>query len=184
MAPLNIHPDESATKKRKNNKALKIVLGIGALIAVPAIGSTLAAQITIGTGDIQFGQGVQQAVACDNQIVVTPLASFTNADGGGTFKLASIEVTGIAAGCNGKTFTLKVFNNTANSSPQPVASPSPSPGNATAGSIRVLFNLASPFSTLDGNSNLTITGTATSFKVVLATTLASSSVNKITVETN
>jgi hypothetical protein len=185
MSPLNIHPEEDrAATKKKNNKVLKALLGISALIAVPVIGTTLAASITIGTGAIQFGQGVQQAVTCDDAVTVTPTAGFTNVNGGGTFSLLSIAVTEILAACDGKTFTLKVYNNTDGSSPQTVASPSPTPSGAVATALKVLFDKDSTFSTEVGNSDITVTGDATSFTVTLATTLASGSVNKITVETN
>jgi len=185
MSPLNIHPEEDrAATKKKNNKVLKALLGISALIAVPVIGTTLAASITIGTGPIQFGQGVQQAVTCDDEVTVTPTAGFTNVDGGGTFSLQSIEVTEILAACDGKTFTLKVYDDTNDSSPQTVASPSPTPGAAVATALKVLFDIEDPFSTEVGNSDITVTGDETSFTVTLETTLASGSVNKITVETN
>jgi serine/threonine protein phosphatase PrpC len=186
MSPLNIHPEADASaKKRKNNKALKIFLGIGALIAVPAIGTTLAASITIGSGSIEFGQGQQQAVACDTDgVTVTPVAGFTNANGAGTFKLASIGVSDIAAACDGKTFTLRVYNNTANDGARTVASPAPTPNGAEATALKVLFDKDSTFSTEVGDSDITVSGDATSFTVTLATTLASGSVNKITLETN
>jgi hypothetical protein len=189
MSPLNIHPEADASaKKRKNNKALKIFLGIGALIAVPAIGTTLAASITIGSGSIEFGQGQQQAVACDTDgVTVTPVAGFTNAVGAGTFKLASITVSGIASTCNGKTFTLRVYNNTANDGARTVASPAPSPSasGAEATALKVLFANTNPFSTEVGDSDITVSGgDSTSFTVNLATTLDSGSVNKITLETN
>jgi hypothetical protein len=119
-------------------------------------------------------------------VFVTPTAGFTNVGGGGTFSLLSIAVTEILAACDGKTFTLKVYNNTNGSSPQTVASPSPSPssGGAVATALKVLFDAETPFSTEVGNSDITVTGDATSFTVTLGTTLASGSVNKITVETN
>ena len=110
MAPLNIHPEESATKKRKNNKSLKILLGIGALISIPVIGTTLAAQITIGSGNLNFGQGVQQAAACDNAITVSLASSFDNAQTSGTFNLGNVVATGIAyPDCAGKDFTLSLY---------------------------------------------------------------------------
>lgn len=112
MAPLNIHPEESNSKKRKNNKVLKILLGIGALIAVPVIGTTLAGQITIGTGDLNFGQGVQQAAACDSAINVSLSSTFTNTSGGGGFALGDVVATGIGFSCHGKDFTLSLFGNT------------------------------------------------------------------------
>jgi hypothetical protein len=114
MAPLNIHPEESATKKRKNNKALKILLGIGALIAVPAIGSTLAAQITIGTGAIQFGQGVQQATACDSAITVTAASTFSNTATAGAFNMGRVVIDELLDECNTKRFTVTLYGDSSN----------------------------------------------------------------------
>jgi hypothetical protein len=109
VSPLNIHPEESAPKKRKNNKVLKILLGIGALIIVPVIGTTLAAQITIGSGAIQFGQGVQQATACDSAITVTAASTFSNTAAAGAFNMGDVAITAILDACNAKKFTVSLF---------------------------------------------------------------------------
>ena len=63
----------------KGNKPLNLILGIGALVAVIGFGSTLAANINIGTGPIEFGQGIAQTTSCDDSIVLTPTATFVNA---------------------------------------------------------------------------------------------------------
>jgi hypothetical protein len=67
MSPLNIHPEEEVAvpkKKKKQNKALKVMLGIAALVAVPVVGSTLAGTITVNTGgNVNFGQGSASAAA-------------------------------------------------------------------------------------------------------------------------
>jgi hypothetical protein len=116
MAPLNIHPevDQAAAKKKKNN-ILKVLLGIALLITVPLIGKTLAASIAInsGTGNqVQFGQGVVQAAACDDDITVTPVASFTNASNSGSFEVDTVTLTGISDTCNGKKFKLTAYGDT------------------------------------------------------------------------
>lgn len=111
MSPLNIHPEaDVSAKKRKNKKALKILLGVGALIAVPAIGSTLAASITISGGTaIQFGQGVQQATVCDSTITSTLTSTFDNAQNAGSFIAGNAVISAIADSCNGKQFTVRLF---------------------------------------------------------------------------
>jgi len=110
MSPLNIHPEENqpATKK-KNNKLLKALLGISALIAVPVIGTTLAASITIGSGAIQFGQGVQQATACDATVTVTAAASFDNTTSAGSYNMGDVVISAIDDDCNAKKFTVSLF---------------------------------------------------------------------------
>jgi hypothetical protein len=110
MSPLNIHPEEDQrAAKKKNNKLLKALLGISALIAVPVIGTTLAASITIGSGAIQFGQGVQQATACDPTITVTAASSFANTTGAGSYNMGDVVISEILNACNAKKFTVSLF---------------------------------------------------------------------------
>ena len=113
MSSLNLEQDEPVpTKNKKKNRNLKIFLGIGALIAIPAIGSTLAANITVNAGSVQFGQGISQAVACDSNVTITPVNQFSNASAAGSFNLDTITVSGIANACSGFKFSLKAFGDT------------------------------------------------------------------------
>ena len=43
----------------------KILIGVALTAAVPLLLSTFAASVTVGTGNLNFGQGSEQAVACD-----------------------------------------------------------------------------------------------------------------------
>ena len=65
---------------RNFGKPFKVVLGIGALTAVVAVASTLAANININSGPVEFGQGVAQTTACDDSITVTPRTQFLNSN--------------------------------------------------------------------------------------------------------
>jgi hypothetical protein len=97
---------------RKPDKSLKVILGIGALAAVVAVASTLAANININSGPVEFGQGVSQTAACDDQITVTPYSTYVNSAGVGSHKLSSIKVSGIdstESKCSGKTFVIKAY---------------------------------------------------------------------------
>ena len=118
MSPLNIHPEDAVNvPKKKKNKTLKVMLGIAALVAVPVVGTTLAASITIGANNaaINFGQGVVQATACDAAITVTTDSTFTNATGAGSFKLGDVTISGISTDCNAKKFVINVFPDTSTS---------------------------------------------------------------------
>jgi hypothetical protein len=118
MSPLNIHPEEEVTvPKKKKNKSLQVMLGIAALIAVPVVGTTLAASITIGTDNaaINFGQGVVQTTACDSAVVVTAASSFTNATGSGSFKTGDVTITGISSDCYTKQFIVTLYPDTSTS---------------------------------------------------------------------
>jgi hypothetical protein len=97
---------------RKSGKSLKVLLGIGGLAAVVAVASTLAANININSGPVEFGQGVAQTTTCDDQITVTPFSTFINDSSTGSHKLSSIKVSGIDSTegkCSGKTFVIKAY---------------------------------------------------------------------------
>jgi hypothetical protein len=107
-------------------------MGIGMVIAVLGVGSTLASTITINGGtNTEFGQGVQRTVYCggNQQITVKPISSYLNtietstpvSDGGsehedslsttapGTFYLSGIRVSEIPEECSGVDFVLSVY---------------------------------------------------------------------------
>jgi hypothetical protein len=71
---------------------LKVMLGIGALVLVPVIGTTLAGNINIdgnsGLGDAVFGQGIRSAVACDSDVLLKASARYVY----GEYKLDTITV--------------------------------------------------------------------------------------------
>ena len=112
MKTLNLgSDDEPVIKKKSKNRNLKIALGVAALILIPTIGSTLAGTITIGTSNtLEFAQGVTATTACDSAIVITPGSTLSS----GTFKLTTLALTDIInasdTGCAGKYLTLKVMD--------------------------------------------------------------------------
>ncbi len=100
----------SPAKKRTSIRGLVAVAGIA---AVAVLGSTLAANISLNSGPIEFGQGVANATACDSDgITVTPRSSFVNASSAGSFNLASISFSGIHDNCTGDLFTINAYGNT------------------------------------------------------------------------
>ncbi|CAN2212254.1 hypothetical protein MCERE155_01032 [Candidatus Nanopelagicaceae bacterium] len=48
----------------------KIFLGIAVIAVVPFMLSTFAASVTVGNGSLEFGQGSQQAIACDKNVFI------------------------------------------------------------------------------------------------------------------
>jgi hypothetical protein len=76
-----------------------MVLGVTALAAVTGLGSTLAANISLnGGGNVEFGQGVATTAACDGDITLTPVSTFSNASYGydePAFAMSAIQVTDI-----------------------------------------------------------------------------------------
>ena len=74
------------------------------------LGSTFAANINLNNNKaVEFGQGVVQTTACDEEVTITPYASFVNESGGGSFYFTSISVSGIGEECDGKIFTIKAY---------------------------------------------------------------------------
>jgi hypothetical protein len=66
------------------------------LVAGFCIQSTLAGNITLSTGQpVEFGQGIIQTTACDNAVSISPLTSFINVSGGGSFKLSGIALSNL-----------------------------------------------------------------------------------------
>jgi hypothetical protein len=189
MSSLNLEQDEPAPAKKKNNRNLKIFLGIGALIAVPAIGTTLAANITVNGGSVQFGQGISQAVACDPLVTITPSSAFTNADDSVTatssFKLSQIALSAVdnsSGGCLNKTFTIRAYSNTAASAAQTITT-------GTDGTKLQFSYTGSVWDTTTANGAQGITVTSSSSTAITVTLPAGAqpsagSINKFTIETS
>jgi len=110
-------PRQNRGSNKSMNKSLFAIVGV---VALAALGTTLAGQITLNSGQsVEFGQGVSVTAACDvtGGITMAPSASFVNAVGTGTFNLGTIGFSGIDSTCAGKVFTLKAYDNVANSAP-------------------------------------------------------------------
>lgn len=101
---------------RKARRSLKVLLGIGSLAAVVVLSSTLAANININSGPVEFGQGVAQTVSCSGEtaLTVTPESEFTNVNDGGAFYFKSVSVSNIPTSCYGKDFTIKAYGDSGN----------------------------------------------------------------------
>lgn len=101
---------------RKARRTLKVLLGIGSLAAVVVLSSTLAANISINSGPVEFGQGVAETVSCsgETELMVTPESEFINVNDDGSFYLKSVSVSNIPTSCYGKDFTIKAYGNSGN----------------------------------------------------------------------
>jgi len=106
--------DAPRSSRRGKNPAGFI--GAGIMVAVMGLSSTLAGTITIGTGTVEFGQGVVNTAACDSTLTVTPTSSYSySAD---TFTVSSIKIEGIGGvantgtgnGCLGKIFEIRAYS--------------------------------------------------------------------------
>jgi hypothetical protein len=103
-------PQKRTRQKKSSTKGLVAAAGFA---AIAVLGSTLAANISLNSGTLEFGQGVAVTSACDGDgITATPKAVFANASGAGQFNFASIAFTGIASGCANKLFTVNAYGDT------------------------------------------------------------------------
>ena len=105
--------ESSGPMPKGEKKSLKIFLGIGLLVGTVALGSTFAASINLNdSGPVEFGQGVTQATACDDEITLTPTSTFVNAVGAGSHKFSSLNISGINSSsdkCSVKIFVIKAY---------------------------------------------------------------------------
>jgi hypothetical protein len=105
-------PAPRKTASKKSN--LKSLAGLATVAAVAVLGSTLAANISLGTGSaIEFGQGVQVAAACDSAITLSPRANFVNGANPqfflSTISFSDVDGRASGTGCQGKTLTLNAY---------------------------------------------------------------------------
>jgi len=81
--------------KKKNSSKYKAALGVGSVVSLFGIGSTLAANISLnGGGNVEFGQGVATTAACDEDgFSVTPVTSYDNDNS--IFRIDYVQVEGV-----------------------------------------------------------------------------------------
>ena len=134
---------------RKNNN-LKSLAGLATVAAIAVLGSTMAANITLGSGTLEFGQGVQTTAACDSSITLSPQVTFKNG-ASPVFMLSTVSFSGIDAqanACRGKTLSLSAYGETS-ATPVQFAT-----GVSNAQLTEATIGIAS-----DGNSVTTTAGT-------------------------
>jgi hypothetical protein len=111
---LDFQTDITKGSKRKSKKQ-RLLVGICALAVSAGIGNTLAANISLNSGDpVEFGQGMVATVACSGSenLNINPVTSFTNSTGAGSYKLSGLTVSNIPEECFGKDFIIRAYNDT------------------------------------------------------------------------
>ena len=101
---------DSPTPRQRRNRSFIRGLGAGLLVGLVlgGMGGSYAASINLGSGRVEFGQGVENVAACDPNIDIVPQASYLPGDGGSYWVMQYITLSGIdVAACSGKTFTLR-----------------------------------------------------------------------------
>jgi len=91
---------------------IMFVVNIGLVLAVLSLGSTLASNIRINSGALEFGQGVAHVVTCSGEdfVTITPRSKFINDVQDESFKFNTIELTHIPASCWGKRFLFQAYD--------------------------------------------------------------------------
>jgi len=101
---------------RSSRGKSKFILGALVLGVVPLLVSTFAASVTVGTGSLEFGQGSQQATACDSTVYVAMgeewHASPTVADASnGFFRVRSVTISNLdLTSCAGKKLRVRLID--------------------------------------------------------------------------
>lgn len=130
MSILNLNAPQG--RAPRSGKTTKIWLGVGLLVAVLGIGSTLAANISLnGNQPTEFGQGVESTAYCGGNSVTltaTPYATYNNSSS--SFSTTSFKISGIPVACSGTDFNIS-FYDSSTASPQTMASGSNSLTTAT-----------------------------------------------------
>jgi len=184
-------PRKSAPKKSN----MKSLAGLATVAAIAVLGSTLAANISLGTGStLEFGQGVQVTAACDNAITLAPKVTFINSSTNPQFYFSTVSFSDVDAravgstltnggtGCNGRTLTLNAYGD---SSATPINFATVSSSLVSAATIGITTG------TITAASGFTIAGAANtssataSFDLGINTPAATSgTIYKLTLQSN
>lgn len=94
----------------------KLFVGAAIVAFVPFLMSTFAANVTVGSGALEFGQGSQQAIACDPTVYIAigeewfskPLSSDPSA---GFFRVKAVTVSNVDLNsCRGKKLRMRLID--------------------------------------------------------------------------
>ena len=94
----------------------KFLLGALVLGCIPLVVTTFAASVTVGTGNLEFGQGSQQATACDSTVYVAMgeewHASPTPEDSSnGFFRVRAVTISNLdLTSCAGKKLRVRLID--------------------------------------------------------------------------
>ena len=147
---------------------------------VPFLFSTFAASVTVGNGALEFGQGSQQAIACDSKIFIAMGEEWhgqpTDTDpSAGFFRVRAVTVSNLdLATCAGKKLRIRlidgasqelVIGNTPDAKVMQVSLPTVAPvsniSDSTALLLSYLTGTGSPISgTLLASASVNVSGTS------------------------
>lgn len=111
----------SKTGTRKKNGLMPLLSVVAAVAIVGGMSSTLAGTISLNGGtNVEFGQGVVTAAACDTSVTILPTAQY-DTNTAGSFKVSSLQIKGLGlttgadgAGCKGKVLRIRAYEANSN----------------------------------------------------------------------
>jgi len=93
----------------RSRKKKQIGAGIASLLAVTYFGSTFAASVSLGSGDLEFGQGTRAAVACDTDGITTAINEIWN-NTRTQFDVSTVVLSGVnTSACAAKIFRVTLL---------------------------------------------------------------------------
>ena len=101
----------------------KLMISVTLVALVPFMMSTFAANVTVGSGALEFGQGSQQAIACDPTVFVSigeewhsqPTPTDSSA---GFFRVKAVTISNLDLNnCRGKKLRMRLINTTGSEIP-------------------------------------------------------------------
>lgn len=114
QSPLSGHVTSRFGGAKKHRS--KIFIGLGFIAVIPFVLSTFAASVTVGTGSLEFGQGSQQAISCDDTVFIalgeewhpSPVAGDSSA---GFFRVRTATISNLnLTSCAGKKIRLRLID--------------------------------------------------------------------------
>jgi hypothetical protein len=171
----NVEAESPPRSPRKNSRALLtvVLLMIGSTFFLKG---TLAANISLGSANFEFGQGVQVLAACSGStpLTVTPIAGFANQSGAGSFYFKSFKISNIPAECAGESFTLNAYDSS--------TAAAMSTFDTTTKDV-VIYNDGGNFVSASGSTVTVVTHSSSSFTATLTAPAAlASQVARITLQ--
>ena len=94
----------------------KVITAVTLVALVPFLMSTFAASVTVGNGALEFGQGSQQAIACDSKIYIAmgeewKSAPASNDPSAGFFRVRAVTVSNLdLTRCAGKKLRVRLID--------------------------------------------------------------------------
>lgn len=104
-----LSPLEGQQSKRMSKTTQKLIVAAVVALFVPSLNATFASDISLGSDEIEFGQGSNTASACDSTINVEVNSAWSDDDE--FFEVTDLTLTGIdTEACLSKTITVSAYD--------------------------------------------------------------------------